>query len=329
MGSLHESGVVLILGQAQHLLGHLQAYLQRRLTTHMKWAQPHQHIKNLSGLADLLTQHVRPLHAPAQLGVDARMALPTYIALTLWVQGFPEQALQRSTQAMTRAQELAHPFNSVMGLELAALFHVLRREAQSTQERAEATVTLSTELGLPFYVAWSSLHQGWAVGERGAPEEGSALYREGLSLYQASGTTGWMPFYLGLLAQLYGQAGRAEEGLSVLAEARKLGAQRGELWSEAELYRLTGELLLNDERRMMNDERKTQEAETYFHKAIEIAREQEAKSWELRAATSLARLWQEQGKRVEAYELLAPVYEWFTEGFDTADLKDAKALLNE
>ena len=264
-----------------------------------------------------------------QFGADQEMGLVSYTALTLWLQGFPEQALERSTEAVTRAQMLGHPFNLALGRVLAAQFYALRREAQPTQLHADVAVTLANEHGFPMYAAWSAIYQGWVVGEQRDPEEGIAMLREGLSLYQDPGQTSWVPFYLGLLAQLYGQAGRAEEGLSLLAEARELSMQRGELWSEAELYRLTGELVLNDERRMMNDERKTQEAETYFHKAIEIAREQEAKSWELRAATSLARLWQEQGKRVEAYELLAPVYEWFTEGFDTADLKDAKALLNE
>ena len=197
-------------------------------------------------------------------------------------------------------------------------------------------MTLATEYGFLMLSAWSSVHQGWAVGEQGAPAEGSTLLREGLSLYQVLGVTGWVPFYQGLLAQLHGQAGHVEEGLSVLAQARELSSQRGEFWSEAELYRLTGELLLNDERRMMNDERQTgqakslpavAEAEAYFQQALDIARQQEAKSWELRAATSLARLWQQHGKTAEARDLLASVYHWFTEGFDTADLKDAKALL--
>ena len=280
-----------------------------------------------------------------QLGADARMVLLSYVALTLWVQGFPEQALQRSTEAITQAQELGHPFNSVMGLELATLLHVLRREAQSAQERAEAAMTLATEHGFPMYVAWSSIHHGWAVGEQGAPEEGSALFKEALSLYQAPGIKGWIPFYLGLLAQLDGQGGRAEEGLSVLAEARELSTQRGDCWSEAELYRLTGELTLQKFKARPEQSRRIQssepvlsgvegingeeEAEGHFLKAIEIAQKQEAKSWELRAATSLAHLWQQQGKKQEALDLLAPFYNWFTEGFDTPDLKDAKALLDE
>ena len=130
------------------------------------------------------------------------------------------------------------------------------------------------------------------------------------------------------MAQLHGQAGQAEEGLSVLAEAREIVTQRGERWSEAEIHRLTGELTLQAHAQHLT-RTQVEEAEAWFHTAIEIARRQEAKSWELRAATSLARLWQKQGKQIEARELLAPVYEWFTEGFDTADLTEAKTLLAE
>ena len=136
-----------------------------------------------------------------------------------------------------------------------------------------------------------------------------------------------MPFYLGLLAQLHGQVGQAEAGLSVLAEARELSMQRGDRWGEAELYRLTGELTLQTTEQ--DDASRVTEAESYFARALKIACQQEAKSWELRAATSLARLWQQQGQTTEARDLLAPVYGWFTEGFDTADLKDAKELLEQ
>ena len=261
-----------------------------------------------------------------KFGMDQEMALLSFTALTLWLQGLPERALERSTEAVTRAQTLGHPFNSALGRELAALVHVSRREAPLTQLHAEAAVTLATEYGFPMYVAWSAIYGGWVVGEQGDPEEGIAMLREGLSLYQAPGQTNWVPFYMGLLAQLHGQAGQAEAGLALLAEARELSTQRGELWSEAELYRLTGELTLQANAQSLT-ESKVSEAEVWFHKAIESARSREAKSWELRTATSLARLWQQHGKQTEARDLLAPVYEWFTEGFDTADLKDAKALL--
>ena len=246
-----------------------------------------------------------------------------YAALTLWLLGFPEQALPRSRESVTRAHAQASSFALTIGLELAALFHVLCREAQPTHERAEAALTLVTEMGITLPLMWSPIHQGWALGEQGHIGEGIALLKKGLSAWREAGQLAWVPFYLGLLAELYGKARQIEAALSVLAEARELVTQRGECWSDAELYRLEGGLLLQQ------SPDAHQEAEACFLKAIEIAQKQSAKSWELRAATSLARLWQQQGKTAEARELLTSVYDWFTEGFDTADLKDAKVLLNE
>ena len=254
---------------------------------------------------------------------DPRPMGLAYAALTLWLLGFPEQALPRSRESVTRAHAQASSFALTVGLELAALFHVLRREVQPTHERAEAALTLVTEMGVTLPLMWSPIHQGWALGEQGHIEEGIALLKKGLSGWREAGQLAWVPFYLGLLAELYGKARQIEAALSVLAEARELVTQRGECWSDAELYRLEGGLLLQQ------SPDAHQEAEACFLKAIEIAQKQSAKSWELRAATSLAKLWQQQGKTTEARDLLAPVYDWFTEGFDTADLKDAKALLDQ
>jgi predicted ATPase len=138
-----------------------------------------------------------------------------------------------------------------------------------------------------------------------------------------TGAEVYRPYYLSLLAQAYAYVEQIEDGLNTLDEALTLAEKHDERWCEAELHRLQGQLLLQQ-----SPDNAT-EAETYFHQAIAIAQNQSAKSWELRAATSLAQLWHSQGKRQEAYDLLAPVYSWFTEGFDTADLKDAKALLDE
>ena len=256
-------------------------------------------------------------------GLEMVSGLRLYAAFTWWLLGYPEQALQWSMAAVTRLQAQALPFNAANVLELVALFHVLRREAEITQEHAEASMTLATEHGFPQILPWSSIHQGWALGEQGRPERGLERLGQGLTLYRASGLMAWQPFYLGLLAQLHGQVGCAEEALSVLAEAQQISTQRGEFWCEAELHRLQGALLLQQ------SPNNATEAEACFQQAIEVAHNQKAKSWELRAATSLARLWQQQDKKEEARELLAPVYDWFTEGFDTADLKDAKALLDQ
>ena len=181
-----------------------------------------------------------------QMGLDQKGVLHLIAALTLWVQGYPEQASQQNTEVLTRAQELSHPNNLAQVLTLAALFHVLRREVQPTLENTEAARILAIERGLPFYLAWGSIHQGWAVADQGDPEQGVSLLEQGLSHYRATGQGGWVPFYLGLLAQVQGQAGHMEEGLSILAKAREMSTQRGEVWSEAELYRLTGELTLQE-----------------------------------------------------------------------------------
>ena len=180
---------------------------------------------------------------------------------------------------------------------------------------------LSTEQGFPEWLAIGIILRGWALTRQGLEEEGIAQMCKGLAAYRATGAELWQPYCLSLLAEAYGKVGQAEEGLSVLAEGLVAAHNSGQRSYEAELHRLKGELLL---KQTIPDE---QEAEACFRQASDIAHHQQAKSLELRAAMSLARLWQHQGKRAEAYELLAPIYGWFTEGFDTADLREAKALL--
>jgi predicted ATPase len=158
---------------------------------------------------------------------------------------------------------------------------------------------------------------------QGQGEAGIAQIRQGLTAYEATGATLERPYSLALLAEAYGNAGQAAEALPILAEALHLVDTRGDRWCEAELYRLEGDLLL------ALSAQHQPEVEACFQQTLAIARRQQAKSWELRTAMSLARLWQQQGKRDEARELLAPIYSWFTEGFDTADLQEAKALLDE
>ena len=164
---------------------------------------------------------------------------------------------------------------------------------------------------------------GWALARQGQTKEGIEKINQGLIALRGTGGELSRPCYLALLAEVHGIQGEPEEGLTVLTEALTLVDKTGERWYDPELYRLKNALLLQQS----SDNQA--EAETCFHHAIRIAQNQSAKSWELRAATSLARLWQQQGKRQEAHDLLAPIYGWFTEGFDTADLLDAKALLDE
>jgi predicted ATPase len=255
-------------------------------------------------------------------GEDTGVVCHSHAAWTLWFLGYPDQALARIDEAVTLAQHVAHPFSLGYALSAAAWFHPFRREVRFTQERAEAAISLATEQGFPSWMAFGSLVRGWALAHQGQAKEGIEQIHQGLTAWRATGAEGSRPYFLALLADVHGTIGEPEAGLTTLAEALALVDKTGERWYEAELHRLKGALLLQQ-----SSSNQT-EAENCFHHAISIAQNQQAKSWELRAATSLARLWQQQGKRQEAYNLLAPVYGWFTEGFDTADLQEAKTLLD-
>jgi predicted ATPase len=224
------------------------------------------------------------------------------------------------------AYELAHPFNLAFVLDFAAGLHQLRGEVAAVQTQSEALLALAQAQDLPSWVAWAQTLQGWAVAMQGRCTAGIVQMREGIASWRAAGGELDRPWLLGLRADLYCQNGQAEAGLRVLAEALALLDTTAERWCEAELYRLKGELLLQAEHGVQRTECTP---EACLQQALEIARCQQAKSWELRAATSLARLWLSQGKRQEASDLLASVYGWFTEGFDTADVQEAKALLHE
>jgi predicted ATPase len=172
-------------------------------------------------------------------------------------------------------------------------------------------------------MAGGAIRYGWALAHQGQVQAGIEQIRQGMTAWRAIGTALAQSYWLALLAEAYSAGGQAEAGLTVLAEALTHADNTGECWYEAELHRLKGEL------RLQQSSDNHPEAESCFHHALDIARTQQAKSFELRAATSLARLWHQQGKRDEARQVLGDVYGWFTEGFDTADLQDAKALLNE
>jgi predicted ATPase len=272
---------------------------------------------------------VIPLYDPKQhrslaflYGEDIGVYCRSQDAWALWALGYPDQGLTRSQEAVTLAQQLAHPYNLGFAFSGAAMFHQFRRDMRCTQARAEAAVTLAKEQGFPFWMAIGTVLRGWVLVQQGQAREGMAQLTHGLMTYRATGAEITRPYYLALLAEAHGTLGESEAGLAVLTEALTLAETTGERWCEPELYRLKGELLLQQ-----NADNHT-EAENCFHHALAIARNQQAKSFELRTATSLARLWQQQGKRTAAHELLAPIYGWFTEGFDTADLHEAQALLD-
>jgi predicted ATPase/class 3 adenylate cyclase len=254
-------------------------------------------------------------HSVAEVGCLA------IAAHTLWCLGYPAQAGRRMQEALALA--LAHPYSLAFARYYAAVLHHRRRDAPAVQAQAEALLTLATAQGFPLWRGNGTFWQGWARAMQGEAAAGLAEMHQGLAAIVATGETLGRPRRLVPLAEALGHTGQVEEGLRLLAEdlAELEASGQGDLLAEA--YRLQGALLL---RQAVPD---AAQAEACFQQALAIARRQQATSWELRAATSLARLWQSQDKCQEAYNLLAPVYEWFTEGFDTADLQEAKALLEE
>jgi class 3 adenylate cyclase/predicted ATPase len=260
---------------------------------------------------------------------DPRVDFLSFTTRTLWCLGYSDQALKRSNEALALAGELSHPYSLAYALGTAAMFHVLRREGQLAQERAEAVMTLSTEQGFTYWLAIGTIVRGWALAEQGQVEEGIAQMQQGRAGLQVMGQeTGWTN-YLTDLARAYAEVGRVEEGLCLLAGLPALVDKTGERVFEAELYRVKGELTLRQSSVQSLASGGQKEVEEYLLKAIEISRYRQAKSLELRAVMSLSRLWQQQGKKDEARQILAKIYNWFTEGFDTKDLQEAKALLDE
>jgi predicted ATPase len=254
-------------------------------------------------------------------GHDARVSTLIRLAPALWSLGAADQAQQRSQDALAWAQQVGHP-PSLMYAELfAAIFSQQRREAVATQEHADAVMALATEHGFEHRVAHGRLLKGWALAMQGDATAGVAHLQQGLDVVQGAGLKLYRPYLLALLAEAYGQAGQPEAGLTALAEAGTLVEATEERWWEAEVYRLQGELLLQ---LPLPD---VGQAEACFQQALDVARRQQAKALELRAVLCLARLWQDQGKGAVAQQLVAKIYGWFIEGFDTADLQEAKALL--
>jgi predicted ATPase len=254
---------------------------------------------------------------------DPRIVDLGALASTLLLLGYPDQALSCCRQARAEAQELGHPESLAYAMSSAAGLAQDLRDVEAARERAEAVIALATKQRLPHFLAEGTVFRAWALAGREL-EEAIAGMCQGLDAMRAGGTGFGIPCHLLSLAGVYGKAGQADEGLELIDEALNLVRDTGESWEEAELHRLNGELLLA---KTVQAERT--EVEACYEKAIEVAQEQSAKWCELRAATSLARLWRDQGRCAEARDLLAPVYRWFTEGFDTADLKDAKELLEE
>jgi len=254
---------------------------------------------------------------------DVRTAALLYLSMILCIQGQPEQAASCSGQALTVSRNLRNPHNLAFSLNYTAVSKLLGRVELAAEELLDELLSLANEHGFPVWLATANIMRGYVLAGRDETGEGLALARKGWADLTATGSRYHGTYYLGLLAQTCERAGQTDEALELVATALETADRMGERWFEAELRRVQGEWLLVHRR----EER--QRAEACFHRAIAVAREQNARTLELRAATSLARLWRDQGKWDEARDLLAPVYGWFTEGFDTLDLKEAKALLND
>jgi class 3 adenylate cyclase/predicted ATPase len=243
-------------------------------------------------------------------------------ALASWLRGYPEVARRQVNEAVSLAHEVGHSPSAVFALGHKAQIHQLSREVVPALETADAAVKLAEKEGFPLFLSWAVIEKGWALAQVGQAEQGIAQIRESLTILSATGTGLWRTYNLAHLAEACRKAGRIGEAFEAIAEALNLIAQNDERWWEAEVYRLHGELLLQ------GDPSDPTEGLAALQSAIEVARKQDAKSLELRATTSLARLLDRQGNRSEARAILSEIYNWFTEGFDTADLKDAKALLD-
>jgi class 3 adenylate cyclase/predicted ATPase len=262
-------------------------------------------------------------------GQDSGVVCRSHAAWALWFLGYPERAMKRNEEALSLAKKLSHPYSLAVALDFSAWLHQLFLEEQATQEEAEAAVALSAQHDFVFWILMGTILRGWALTAGEQMSDGIAQMREGLTAFRATGAEIMRPYYLALLAEVYGKVVETKQGLDLLAEAHVAMDDSGERWWEAEIYRLIGELTLKKADKQKPDLESQKEAENYFFQALTTASRQSAKSLELRAALSLGRLWQRQGKKTEARKVLTEIIGWFTEGFDKTDLVEAKKLLAE
>jgi DNA-binding SARP family transcriptional activator/predicted ATPase len=261
------------------------------------------------------------LHDRALTFTDPGVFCLAFSAWVLWPLGYPERAVQKIDEALALARELSFPHTLAAVHFFAAMIHKFRGERALAQEKAEGAIALGREHGLPHWMMFGTIVQGWALALQGKFEDGIAQIREGLATQQAVGAGIMRPGFLILLAEAHAAAGQVEAGLAALGDARALVERTGEGHQEPDIHRLRGELLLQGSAPDATG------AEEAFQHSLAVARRQQGRSWELRSATSLARLWQGQGKRAAARDLLAPIYGWFAEGRDLADSLAARALL--
>ena len=273
-----------------------------------------------------LYRHYDPQHHGTlvkDLNHDPKTISQLYEAQALWVQGYPDQAARRCEEERVLSRQIGHPFNLCFSLTWGAMPYAFRKDVEPFLGRLEEGLLIARDQRLGALVAWGPWFEGWALAQQGRLQEGIDRMRQGIAGWHAVGAGLAMPYCRTFLAEFLGMAGLPEEGLEEIAKVEAQLGRWGEVIAEPEAQRVKGELLL---KRTPHD---PIGAEACFLKALDTARRKDAKSWELRASMSLARLWRSQEKRQDAYRLLTDAYGWFTEGFDTADLKEAKALLDD
>src|SRR5262249_785043 len=255
------------------------------------------------------------LYAALYAGHDPGVCCLSHAAWCLWMLGYPDQALKKSTEALALARQLSDPTGLGYAHFVIGQFHQFRRDGTETLEHAEVVQHLAAEQGLPFYLAVGSTLRGWSLAQQGRAEDGLAQIRERLAAWSGAAPRSGNQFRA-VFAEVCGKCGQVEEGLAVLAQALQWVEETGNCFCEPELHRLKGELLLALAPKSPTD------AESCFRQAIASARRQKAKSLELRAVLSLSHLYHQQGKKKEARQILVEIYGWFTEGFNTADLQE-------
>jgi predicted ATPase len=308
-----ERGERRLLLQARTNLG-VNAYLLGRFTT------ARAHLEQGISLAALQP----PGESPAQ---DFGVTCHAYSALTLFSLGYPDKALERSRASVQVARDLNLPFSLAFALYIASHLHRYRREPEAMLAYADEGIALCKEQKFALWLGGATAQRGWALVELGRIDEGVGEIRQGMDAWLATGAEVAKPYFLALLADAERRLGRCAEGMRMLDEGLAVVEELRDKFYEAEIHRLKGELILQQHVEAGTSSKAEDEAEASYRQALRIARDQCAKSWELRAAMSLARLWRRLDRREEAHAILAPVYEWFTEGLETRDLSQAKALL--
>ena len=275
-----------------------------------------------SHLEAALTLHDPIAHGSLihQIGNYPQVVAQASLGIVLFCLGFPDRAMERSKAAIAIARQRCHSTALAVSLSDSTLQLSLVGDNAALDEQADQLIAVATEHGFPLWGAQGTIYRGWAKVKNNYLAEGISLLRSGANAYRATGAEAWTPYYIALLARTWEVAGTIEESSTLLDDGLQIIERTGERWFAAELNRHKGELLLRQGH--------AESAEELYRKALSIAGEQAAKLWELRAAVSLARLRRDQGREAEARDLLAPVFGWFTEGFEMPDLKDAKMLLD-